>query len=506
MAETDPQATAHEETIVPVKPDVARVKPAAAARKTDSPRRRPRLVGAGLVLSMLLALAVIFVLPVWVADRQPEEPVAVESAEVLVEEPQEPVLTADELAAFREQAEALLGELLTQKGKLDGLAVAAWGEDAWEQYQQRSDSGDDAYIANAFQDAVPAYADALEIGEQLLGRSAEIIAAALSAGNVALEAGNAQLALEQFQLVLRMEADNAPAQAGLGRAERLPEVLVLMRQGAEFERQGDLDDAAQAFREALELDPLWAGARSALVAVTARIENLRFETLMSQGMAALAEEEFADAYALFSEARILRPDSAEAFDGRTQAEQGRKLEQIALVEARALAFERRELWEQAIQLYRDLLATDATLAFAQAGLERSVLRADLGAKLANLIDNPTLLFGDRVLADAGALLADAQSVKDPGPLLAEQIAALDGLVVLASTPVTVQIHSDELTSVTLFRVGLLGTLAVTEVELRPGNYTVVGSRNGYRDVRVSFTVLPGRQLAPVEVRCVEPIG
>jgi hypothetical protein len=34
---------------------------------------------------------------------------------------------------------------------------------------------------------------------------------------------------------------------------------------------------------------------------------------------------------------------------------------------------------------------------------------------------------------------------------------------------------------------------------------VVGSRNGYRDVRKSFTVLPGRDAGPIEVICMEPI-
>ncbi len=504
MTDKGPQATAHEETIIPVKPGLARVKPAAATRQSAS--RRPRLlVGSALVVSLLLALAVIFVLPAWVADQQPETPVAV-PVEVLPEEPLGPVLTPEELAEQRERAEELLAELLTQQARLEGLAVAAWGDSAWEEYQQLSDAGDDAYLANAFQDAVPAYARALDIGEQLLGRSAEIIAAALSAGNAALDAGHAGVAREQFELVLGIEVDNARAQAGLERAENLPDVLVLVQQGTELEREGELREAAEAFREALGLDPLWAPARSALAAVNTRIANQRFETLMSQGLSALAQEDFTDAYELFGEARVLRPNSAEAIDGQTQAEQGQKLDQIALVEARALAFERRELWEQAIDLYRDLLATDASLAFAQAGLERSMLRADLDVKLVNLIGRPTLLFDDRVLADAGALLSDARTVEDAGPRLDKQIADLDRLVVLASTKLTVEIHSDELTNVTLFRVGPLGSFAVTAVEIRPGNYTVVGSRNGYRDVRVTFTVLPGRELAPVEVRCVEPIG
>jgi len=34
---------------------------------------------------------------------------------------------------------------------------------------------------------------------------------------------------------------------------------------------------------------------------------------------------------------------------------------------------------------------------------------------------------------------------------------------------------------------------------------VVGSRDSYRDVRQTFTVLPGRELEPIRVVCVETI-
>ena len=40
--------------------------------------------------------------------------------------------------------------------------------------------------------------------------------------------------------------------------------------------------------------------------------------------------------------------------------------------------------------------------------------------------------------------------------------------------------------------------------LRPGVYTAVGIRNGYRDVRIKFEVRPD-QANTVAVRCVETI-
>jgi hypothetical protein len=50
----------------------------------------------------------------------------------------------------------------------------------------------------------------------------------------------------------------------------------------------------------------------------------------------------------------------------------------------------------------------------------------------------------------------------------------------------------------------LGTVTQHILSLRPGTYTAVGIRNGYRDVRVTFDVRPDQNNAEA-VRCVEPI-
>ena len=505
MADKDSQNTTHDETIIPVNPGLTRVETVAKdAGKAGVDSRV--LVGAGLALTLLIALVVVFLLPGWVANNEAvvESPL-VEPAVEETPEPVVPALSDEELEALRAEAEALLADLLTQQAELADLSAASWGDETWLDYEERARSGDDAYLANRFQDAVPAYAEALELGANLLLQSGELIAAAIGAGNAAIDAGNARLATEQFELVLGIQADHEEAQLGLERAQNLPQVLVLVQQGEQFERDGQLDDAAAAFREAVGLDARWEPARTALNAVSARIQNRDFDALMSRGLAALANEDFETAAEVFSTALVSRPDSTQAQSGLTQAQQGAELDRIALAEARAIAAETVERWDRAIQIYRELLAEDPSLGFAQSGIERSQLRADLEAKLVNLIDNPALLFSDQVLSDAGALLDEARAVEDVGTRLEGQIAELDRIVELASTPLTVELRSDELTNVTVYRVGQLGTFAATQVELRPGNYRAQGTRNGYRDVLVDIIVRPGRTIAPVDVRCVEPI-
>ena len=505
MAETESQNTQHDETIVPVEPGFAR---AGTGVRRQAARRRGvtlpvRLIALGVLVA---AAAVVFVLlPRWADEQGAQAPVVEEAPPPAPPEEAGPVYTAAELEAFRVEADGLLARLLNQQAQLERRSAAEWGGDSYETYEELARQGDDAYLADAFFNAAADYRDALETGEALLQRSLELVEAALAAAAAALAAGNATVAAEQFSLILRIEADNESARAGLLRAQQLPEVLALMQQGEALERSGNLDEAVRVYRDAVALDGLWAPARSALSALEAQLGTRQFEALMSAGLGAMAAEEYDDAHELFSRALALRPDSRDALDARTQAEQSGKLEQIALVQARAIAFELRERWEDAARLYGDALQTDDTLAFAQEGLKRAQYHVDLDLKLSNLIENPDLLFDDGVLRDAQRLAAEVRALSAVGPRLGEQLEMLDGLLRLASTPLPVQLQSDEQTEVTLYRVGNLGQFLVKELELRPGVYTVVGSRRGFRDVRTTFTVIPGQERAPVRVECVEPI-
>jgi tetratricopeptide (TPR) repeat protein len=244
-------------------------------------------------------------------------------------------------------------------------------------------------------------------------------------------------------------------------------------QRADAERaRGELEVALATYREALAIDPEWTPATVGVGEVTQALRDTEFDRLLSKAYGSLGAESFGE---------------------------------VALTEARALAFERRELWNEAIDLYRSVLESDETLLFAQSGLERAQARAGLDAKLSNLLENPALLLTDSVLADARKLLESAAAETPQGPRLEAQRAELGKLITLASQPIAVRLTSDQLTSVTLYRVGSLGVFASRDLELRPGTYTVIGSRDGYRDVRHTFTVRPGASPPPINVICVEPI-
>jgi tetratricopeptide (TPR) repeat protein len=493
-----------EPTIVPVRRPQADAAPAREPRRAAAHWRGP-LVGIAALLAFAGVVAVFFFLPSWVERAEPVAEPEPEPVEAIEPEPLVPPLTDEERAELRARAESMLAELLEQRQELDARSAASWGDTTWSAYDEAARLADDALLEDDVREAVNQYERALAAGRELLERSEQIMAEALAAGDEALVAGNQTLAVNQFELVLAVDPDNARAERGLARARELPGVLEAMRAGDDARDAGDLAEAAEAYRAALAIDPNWTAAQTALNQVTARLADIRFDSLISQGYAAIDDGSYERAMELFNEAATMRPGSAEARDGLAQAEQSELMNQILMAEVRGIAFERRELWDRAIERYREALAADPTLQFAIDGLARAQQRADLDAKLENLIENPRLLLADDVFTDAEELLTEAAAIAEPGPRITGQIEQLGELMALASTPLPVSFVSDGQTEVELYRVGNLGTFMSKELELKPGTYTAVGMRRGYRDVRERFEVLPGRELGPVTVICVEPI-
>ena len=86
-----------------------------------------------------------------------------------------------------------------------------------------------------------------------------------------------------------------------------------------------------------------------------------------------------------------------------------------------------------------------------------------------------------------------------------QIANLEKLLDSALLPVSVVFQSDNLTSVTLFRVAEMGRFEQRSLNLKPGRYVAGGTRAGFRDVRIEFSVTGEPVVEPIVVRCIEPI-
>jgi hypothetical protein len=102
-------------------------------------------------------------------------------------------------------------------------------------------------------------------------------------------------------------------------------------------------------------------------------------------------------------------------------------------------------------------------------------------------------------------VADAARMIQAGPRLQGQLDQINGFLDRAQVPVDVQLQSDGLTTVTVYRVAELGMFTAQTLSLMPGEYVAVGVRPGFRDVRQEFIVGLDGQAPVITVACSEAI-
>jgi len=474
----------------------------------------PRVLGMSLVALLVVMLSVIFLLPKTVTNEN--TPVAddaqvdadtvgldaqssdAESADVALPE-------RDIKVRSRQDAEAILGQLLSRMRTLEGRAVQRWGGLPFKLAEEAYAAGDAAYLENDYALAEDKYREAFDELEPLLEQVDTVFRANLADAERAIENGEAAEAVRLFELVVAISPSYRPGLDGLERARNFDEVLSLTDQGLQLERNLELVAAKRSFELAIELDPKWQVAKTGLQRVLQTMNQLEFDQRMTDGMLSLAENDFLAARAAFRMAQGLQPKSREPADGLMQVDQGIRLGDIAALEREAGVLEGYEQWQDSADAYNSLLVLDSNLAFAQEGLVRSRQMITLHQQLDDYIDAPDSLSSPRTMQTATQMVVNITRLPDIGPRLVGQRDELSRLLKRAATPLTVQLVSDNETDVSVYKIGKLGKFSATELELRPGTYVAVGSRPGFRDVRIEFRVAPEIDMPPVVIRCEERI-
>jgi tetratricopeptide (TPR) repeat protein len=410
-----------------------------------------------------------------------------------------------QLAQDRQTAEQVLTDLLEKQSELESKGAAIWGTPKYQFAQAKATQGDEAFRQNHFKAATRAYSEAVEFMDQLLKETQSVLNSTLKEGWEAFAAGNSESAKKSFKLAAMIDPKHDEAKRGLARAETLDQVLALLESGRQHELQNNLPLAQTDFQQASKLDPEFEPVQAALLEINNKLRDISFKQIMSEGFTALNRQDYKAAHKAFERASHLKPQSQEPLDGLAQVDLNHRLNQITEHQQRATSLERQEHWEEATEHYIAALKLDPTLVFAQQGKIRSLKHSILSKKLNYFIQNPQRLASKDVLDKAVTLKQQALAGEHKGPIREQQIARLSKLIEQAQIQVPVRLESDNLTNVIVYKVGRLGSFNTRQLELRPGTYTAVGTRPGYRDVRRQFTIAAGKIPAPLVVRCEEKI-
>ena len=513
-----------ESGFVPIEPAAVELTAAATRqeqKKAHSGKRPILWLGTGAAL--VVAVVVFFLLPHWVpipiieSGSAPDRPEPGDTAPAPVagNSPQsagDAGATGDapwrkaQQFSVRKESQEILQQLLDAQKALEQSGVTVWGRKEYERAIEHARSGDAEYSRQNFTRALDHYTRALEIFNGLLDGMEQLFTDTMAAGVAALAAGDAAAAGEAFGIALAIDPIDRTALLGMERAGTLTQVMDLVDKGDSLLRAGKAKEAATLYQQALEIDSHSERAGQQLQQAEGQIRESEFNLAMSSGFSLLEQGRSSQAHEAFSGALKLKPRSRAARNGLDQAQHRITSEKINEALKQAEAAEQNEDWQGAVSAYDVALKLDGSLGNAREARLRAELRNEIHTRLEQILARPDRLFDAGVYNEVAGFRDRIQALSDPGPVLVGQLAKLNRILALAETPVTVQLKSDNLTLVTVYKVGELGYFTSKTLSLRPGNYVAVGRRDGYRDVRVEFFVDPDEAMKPVVVSSSEKIA
>ena len=457
--------------------------------------RRTLLWGLAALL-FALALIVVFILPAKIPQQDQPQVARVQD--------QQTEAARDISSVAQQDAKLALQAFLRLRAQPELQDAQLWAPDVWLLAMTASDLGDGHYGYRRFKDARLAYEAATQHLNQLQSDRPQILLDTLAYAQASLEEDNIAPSISAFERVLAMQANHPQATIGLTQARVRERILDLMEDGQRAQSTGRLTDAAGVYEKALQLDTNYQPARSELAKVSDQLAGLEYQDAMSRALNALKAGDLNEADVALKQAAKIKPDAIELQDTRQRLQSARQKSALNSLRKQAQKLTINEQWSDAAKQYKKALDIDGQAAFARSGLAHAKSREALNLQLDHYLDTPERLSSDEPLNNAKILLEANAAPPENEPLLTDKLSALREAIEAASTPITLVIESDSHTQVTIYHVGRLGAFAHKEIELRPGQYTVTGVREGYRDVRKVISLSPTTS-QHLSIRCVEPI-
>ena len=479
------------------------------AGSPPAPSRTSLIILMAMIVLLAAAAAVLFILPKSLKDSAVQTtgsgPLITTEAETTA--PSTTIAAKDQAdqSLARDEAAEALEAFLKLKVQAQGDNIGAWAGMGYQEVLNIEEAGDQYFSSGDYPQASKEYNRAVIDLKILLDSKAALFENSVEDGYRFLSQENSEEALKSFSMALAINPDDQDALAGAQRAENFDAIRALFSSALELEQSGDLFAAEDALTELELLDKSYIPAQTLLARVRKNIEKQMFEQQMSSFFNHLENDDLKRAREALETIKKTQNGQPEVIQAEALLIEKEETVLVNNLKGRAEEQSSKEQWQEALASYQQILAIAPDLLFAVNGREQANKRIELDQALEESLSQPHRLQEDAQLETAGRLLNYARQFSPGGGRLENQIEELDRLVTRASALVPVVIRSDNMTDVVIYHVGKMGSFFSKEIVLRPGKYTVVGSRKGFRDIRTVIEVGPEKGNSQFHIACREPI-
>jgi len=287
--------------------------------------------------------------------------------------------------------------------------------------------------------------------------------------------------------------------------EKLPQLLPLLN-GVKIARaENDLQKEYDFLQRILIIAQEREGGMDRLEVLSGLIKTQKFDGHIASGFAGIEKRRVKEARYHYQEAKHIDSRRSELSLLQTQLlalERSLRVEQAVKLAEQAV---RRDDWQQA-KHYFVKAAKDApeNKTVAQ-GLKQSDHLIRLLDSFRFFFKNPYRLTLADIRNEAQQILLAAEAASNYSFAIKRQAEELRELIVKVNRLIPVAVISDNKTYVLVRSVGRVGIVSQKTIELKPGNYTFEGTRNGFKSKLVQVLIPYDQSFFSIQVICDEPI-
>lgn len=270
------------------------------------------------------------------------------------------------------------------------------------------------------------------------------------------------------------------------------------------QKENNLDKQISVLKDIINTDPAQAQAKHLLEKAILQKRDKRFADLINQGLDFVQQGNVKAAESSYIQARTIYPNRPElkllgkrlsrSVDAMTKDKIHAQLTHLTALDK----------WSDAYFLALDAVELYPTDAVITDTLNRAKAIVNLQKETQQYLQKPNRLRDSNVQSHANKLLIDAKPFASFSPTFSAQLLALEKAIEDVNTLVSVTITSDRKTNVAILGYGPLGKFKKKTIQLSSGDFTLLGTREGYEVKRTNFTVSKNNTIS-VEMICNERI-
>jgi len=308
-----------------------------------------------------------------------------------------------------------------------------------------------------------------------------------------------------IEKALVVAPQSTEAQALQQDIEKLQYILPLLNKANAARAERDLLNEHNLLEQVLKINSKRPEETERFNLLKQMIRNNSFDTHISSGFSEIENNRIKEARYHYQRAKKIDPKRKElkVLLNQVLAEEETYRIQQAIRQARQAT--REDNWKQAKSDYAEVIKDMPENEVAIKGLKRTNEILWFQSVLGQYIKSPYRLTDSGVLSAAKKILVQAEYASKHSSGIKKQIEQLNKLIATFNRLIPVMVMSDNMTDVHIRGIGKLGVILHKTIQLKPGNYTFEGTRNGFKSKLLQVLIPYDQNNYSVSITCDESI-